>query len=206
MTKKTRTQRTRPDGAPPPPASAQKARLAEMRRATARERRPVPQRRLIATLAVLFLGTACGTLFLLWLPSHTLVHDLRTRGVATWAQVTSSPRDKFGSAGNVEVRFTASGRTVETVLSDWGGERPGGLEPGGTVSVTYDRQNPHRVLTTAWVQHPPAVTAPMLWGLVLSPFFLAGTVLLAVLRHRRLRDRRPQVGATTPPAPRKEHS
>ncbi|MER7841348.1 DUF3592 domain-containing protein [Streptomyces sp. NPDC096040] len=188
MAKKRRTKRAQGDWTPPPKAAEQKARLDETRRKAADARRPVPQRRLIATLIVLSV-LVFGGFLVFFLPSHTLVSDLRSRGVATWAEVTSSPRDKFGSPGNIRLRFDAGKREVDTELSDWGGKRPDGLTAGSSVSVTYDPHDPTRVLTTAWVKHPPAMTLPMLVCLVLSPFFLAGAIFLTVLRHRLLAGR-----------------
>ncbi|MFF7977636.1 DUF3592 domain-containing protein [Streptomyces sp. NPDC007901] len=189
MAKKKRTRRAPGDWTPPPKAAEQKTRLDRTRRKFADARRPVPQRRLIATLSVLFV-VALGGFLVFFLPSHELVGDLRSRGVATWAEVTSSPRDKFGSPGNIRLRFDVGRREVDTTLSDWGGKRPDGLTTGSTVSVTYDPHDPTRVLTTAWVKHPPAMTLPMLVFLVLTPFFLAGAVFLTVLRHRLLAARK----------------
>ncbi|MEV5847949.1 DUF3592 domain-containing protein [Streptomyces sp. NPDC051985] len=189
MAKKKRTTRRAPgDWTPPPKVAEQKARLDRTRGKFTDARRPVPQRRLIATLFALFAVVLVGFL-VLFLPSHTLVGDLRSRGVATWAEVTSAPRDKFGSPGNIKLRFDVGKREVDTTLSDWGGKRPGGLTTGSTVSVTYDPHDPTRVLTTAWVKHPPALTLPMLVFLVLTPFFLAGAIFLTVLRHRLLAAR-----------------
>ncbi|MFG3291279.1 DUF3592 domain-containing protein [Streptomyces sp. NPDC048179] len=189
MAKKKRTRRSGNDRNLPPKVAEQKARLDASRRKINRMRQPVPKRRAIVTLFALFIFTSGGFLVFL-LPSHVLVSDLRSRGVATWAEVTSSPRDKFGSPGNIKLRFDVGKREVDTTLSDWGGKRPEGLTTGSTVSVTYDPHDPTRVLTTAWVKDPPAMTLPMLIFLVLAPFFLAGTIFLTVLRHRLLAARK----------------
>ncbi|WP_406348900.1 DUF3592 domain-containing protein [Streptomyces sp. NBC_01597] len=185
LTVKKRTKRSRNDWTPPPNTAEQKARLDESRRKIALARRPVPQRRLILTLLTLFL-VALGIFLGFSLPAHSLVSDLRSRGVATWAEVTSSPRDHFGSPGNIKIQFKGPKGEVETTLSDWGGRRPGGLAAGDPVPVTYDPHDPTRVLTTAWVKHPPVMTLPMFVCLVLSPFFLAGAIFLTVLRRRLL--------------------
>ncbi|MER6384199.1 DUF3592 domain-containing protein [Streptomyces sp. NPDC001118] len=166
---------------------------AESRRLRSSLRQPkLPQRRLIATMFVLFL-VMFGGFFVFLLPSQSLVSDLRSRGVATRATVTSSPRDKFGSPGNIKIRFDAPKGEVNTVLSDWGGRRPDGLVPGSPVSVTYDPHDPTRVLTTDWVKHPPTVTFPMLVTLVLSVLLLAGATLVTI-RRRTLQksEKRPE--------------
>ncbi|MCX5420893.1 DUF3592 domain-containing protein [Streptomyces sp. NBC_00078] len=197
MVKKKRTKRAPGDWALPPKADEQKARLDESRRKIARVRQPVPQRRLILTLFALFL-VAFGISLVFFVPSHSLVSDLRSRGVATWAQVTSSPRDHFGSPGNIKIQFKGPKGEVDTTLSDWGGRRPDGLVTGQLVSVTYDPHDPTRVLTTAWVKNPPIVTLPMLVSLVVSLFFLAGAVFLT-LRRRRLLSERKQAETTEEP-------
>jgi hypothetical protein len=133
---------------------------------------------------------AFGIFLAFSLPAHSLVSDLRSRGVATWAEVTSSPKDHFGSPGNIKIRFEGPKAEVDTALSDWGGRRPGGLVTGKLVSVTYDPHDPTRVLTTAWVKNPPVMTLPMLVSLLVSAFFLAGAIFLTVRRRRRLSDRK----------------
>ncbi|MER5541003.1 DUF3592 domain-containing protein [Streptomyces sp. NPDC002589] len=146
----------------PPKSAERQAWEAESRRLRSSYQQPkLPQRRLIATTFVLSL-VMFGGFFVFLLPSQSLVSDLRSRGVATWATVTSSPRDKFGSPGNITVRFDTPKGEVNTELSDWGARRPDGLVPGNPVSVTYDPHDPTRVLTTDWVKHPPTVTFPML--------------------------------------------
>lgn len=95
-----------------------------------------------------------------------------------------STRPRFGSPGSIEVQFQGPKGEVDTTLSDWGGTRPDGLATGTLVRVTYDPRDPTRVLTTAWVKNPSTVTLPMLVSLILSPFFLAGAIFLAVRRRR----------------------
>ncbi|MGW3494277.1 hypothetical protein [Streptomyces sp. NPDC001020] len=188
MGKKKTKKRWRDDWTLPPKAAVQKARLAETRRRLTDVRQPVPQRRLILALFALGVVTACGTLFFR-LPSQTLVNDLRSRGVSVWAEVTSSPRDKYGNAGNVKVRFNGPKGEIETSLDDWGGRRPEGLVPGTAVSVTYDPRDPARVLTTEWVKNPPVMTFPMLVSLALSLVMLAGAAFLTIRRRALLKAR-----------------
>ncbi|MGW2820666.1 hypothetical protein ACWC24_06615 [Streptomyces sp. NPDC001443] len=203
MVEKKRANRSRSDWTLPPKAAGQKARLDASRDRIARLREPVPQRRLILTLFALFLVSLGIFLFFL-VPSRSLVGDLRSRGVATWAEVMSAPKDHFGSPGDIEIRFRGPEGQVDTTLGDWGGRRPSGLAAGEVVSVTYDPHDPTRVLTTAWVNSPPVVTLPMLVSLVLSPFFLAGALFLAFRRRRLLIER---LGAQPAEEPRsaKEH-
>lgn len=179
------TKRKRPQGEWQQPAkSAERQALEEeLRRLRSRVRQPtLPQRRLIATLFAVSL-VAFGAFLVFFLPSQSLVSDLRSRGVATWATVTSAPRDKFGSPGNIKIRFDAPKGEVDTTLSDWGGRRPDGLVPGNLVSVTYDPHDPTRVLTTAWVKHPPTMTLPMLVSLVMGVLLLAGATLVTIRRR-----------------------
>ncbi|MGW7818682.1 DUF3592 domain-containing protein [Streptomyces puniciscabiei] len=157
----------------------------------------LPPIRLI--LALFATSLACfGAFLVFFLPAHSLVSDLRSRGVSTWAEVTSSPRDKFGSAGNVKVQFNAPKGEIDATLSDWGGRRPDGLVPGTTVSVTYDPHDPTRVLTTAWVKHPPSMTLPMLVSLVMGVVLLAGAALVT-MRRRALRKAGERPEATESP-------
>lgn len=201
--KKKRTKRSRNDWTLPPKVAQQNARLEESRRKIALARQPVPQRRLILTVLTLFL-VAFGMFLAFSLPSHSLVSDLRSRGVATWAEVTSSPRDHFGSPGNIKIQFKGPKGEIDTALSDWGGRRPGGLVTGKLVSVTYDPHDPTRVLTTAWVKNPPVLTLPMLVSLIVSAFFLVGTILLTVRRRRLLSDRK-HADAVEKPENEREH-
>lgn len=150
-------------------------------------KRPVlPQRRLIYSVFAAFLLTCSAFLFFFWIPSHALVDDLRSRGIATTAEVTDSPRDRFGSAGNIKVRFDGPDGPVHKTLSEWGGKRPKGLPQGSFVRVVYDPNDPGRVLTQKWVNDPPTLTLPMAACLVVAPLLLAGGVALAVRRRKVL--------------------
>ncbi|MBQ0973432.1 DUF3592 domain-containing protein [Streptomyces griseoincarnatus] len=181
--------RSQGDWTPPPKSAERQAADREVRNLRAAVRQPpLPQRRLI--LALIALALATFLVFLVfWVPAQTLVSDLRSRGVAVVAEITTSPKNKYGEAGNVTIRFNGPRGEVETVLTDWGGKRPEGLLPGSAVPVTYDPQDPSRVLTTEWVEDPPGMTLPMLVTLVLTPVFLVGVILLVVRRRTLLRER-----------------
>ncbi|MFJ6563425.1 DUF3592 domain-containing protein [Streptomyces sp. NPDC091412] len=180
--------RSRDDWTPPPKSAERLAAEAEVRKLRAGGRQtPLPQRRLVAAIFLMAVAAA-GAFLVLWLPSHSLVDDLRSRGVSVAAEIVDSPRDKFGSPGNIRIRFNDPKRgEQETALSDWGGRRPAGLAAGSSVSVTYDPRDPSRVLTTKWVQNPPAMTLPMLVSVVLAPVLLAGAIFLAIRRRTVLK-------------------
>ncbi|MFD4995816.1 DUF3592 domain-containing protein [Streptomyces buecherae] len=160
---------------------------AASRERRALDKRPVlPQRRLIYGVFAAFLLTCSAFLFFFWIPSHALVDDLRSRGIATTAEVTDSPRDRFGSAGNIQVRFDGPDGPLHKTLSEWGGKRPEGLPQGSFVRVVYDPNDPGRVLTQKWVNDPPTLTLPMAACLVVAPLLLAGGVALVVRRRKVL--------------------
>ncbi|MFJ9603261.1 DUF3592 domain-containing protein [Streptomyces althioticus] len=171
----------------PPLSAERRAAEEEWRRSRAAlNRPPLPQKRLIATLFGLALVTLTAFLMFL-LPGRSLVKDLRSRGISVVAEVTAASKNKYGDAGNVKVRFDGPDGTVETELHDWGGKRPEGLRAGAAVPVTYDPQEPTRVLTTRWVEDPPTATLPMLVTAVLTPLLLSGAVFLVVRRRRLLK-------------------
>lgn len=126
-----------------PPVSAEKrAAEEEVQRLKAAIRQPpLPQRRLIAALFTVAVITFAAFLVFV-LPARSLVNDLRSRGVSVAAEVVSAPKNKYGGAGNVKVRFAGPDGEVDTELNDWGGERPEGLREGTAVLVTYDPGNP----------------------------------------------------------------
>jgi hypothetical protein len=150
-----------------------------------RERRtprpPLPKRRLILVIGLMFLGL-CGVV-VFWVPPHRLADDLHARGVTTTAEVIAAPRNRQGDPGNVRVRFDGPRGPTEQVLSDFGGMRPGSLRTGDLVLVVYDPQAPDRVLTADWVERPPVLTGPLVVTALMAVVFLAGTVAL-VLRRR----------------------
>ncbi|MGY3203362.1 DUF3592 domain-containing protein [Streptomyces sp. TE5632] len=186
---KKKKKRSRDDWTLPPKSAEGKALERELQRIRAAVRQPpLPQRRLILTLFVMALGA--GSAFLVFLlPSQSLVDDLRSRGVSVAAEITASPKNKYGEAGNVRVRFSGPEGEVETVLSDWGGKRPEGLLQGAVVPVVYDPQEPTRVLTMEWVDSPPVMTLPMLIALVFAPLMLAGAIFAAIRRRNTLKAR-----------------
>ncbi|MEV7789043.1 DUF3592 domain-containing protein [Streptomyces sp. NPDC088106] len=178
----------------PPPKSAERIAMEmELRRHRVQMRQPpVPQRRVILGLFALSLMSGGMFLFFL-LPSDALVSDLRSRGVSAWAEVTESPKDKYGNPGNVKVKFHGPEGELETQLNDWGGMRPEGLESGGTISVTYDPRDPARVLTTDWVNSPPSITLPMLVALLVFLVLMVGGILVTIRRRILLKKREQDV-------------
>jgi Protein of unknown function (DUF3592) len=177
------------DRMPPPKSAERRARDRELHQLRVAVSQPsLPQRRLILALFVMAAGT-CVAFLMFWLPSESLVNDLRSRGVPVAAEITAAPKNRYGESGNVRVRFVGPKGEIETVLSDWGGKRPGGLLTGAAVSVTYDPQAPTRVLTREWVEHPPGMTLPMLVTLVFTPLLLTGAIALAIRRRNALKAR-----------------
>ncbi|WP_258308288.1 DUF3592 domain-containing protein [Streptomyces sp. NWU339] len=186
--------RSRADWTPPPKSAEQVAFETDLRIRRLRLGQPtVPKRRVI--LGVFAVALMAGGMFLgFLLPSESLVSDLRSRGVSVWAEVTASPRNKYGSPGNIKVKFDGPEGEMETSLYDWGGMRPEGLFQKAVVSVTYDPRDPTRVLTTAWVKDPPMMTMPMLVALLAFLFFMAGTIFITI-RRRVLLKKREQIAA-----------
>ncbi|MFI8302690.1 DUF3592 domain-containing protein [Streptomyces sp. NPDC085927] len=186
---KKKKKRSRDDWTLPPKSAERQSLDRESKQfRTAVRQPPLPQRRLILTLFVMALGS-CVAFLVFWLPSQSLVNDLRSRGVSVAAEITASPKNKYGEAGNVKVRFSGPNGEVETVLGDWGGKRPEGLLEGAAVPVTYDPREPTRVLTAEWVEDPPFMTLPMLITLAFTPLLLGGTILLVMRRRKLLKER-----------------
>lgn len=90
---------------------------------------------------------SCAAFLVFLLPSQSLVNDLRSRGVPIAAEIMASPKNKYGEAGNIKIRFSGPKSEVEIVLSDWGGKRPEGLLQGAVVPVICDPQETTRVMT-----------------------------------------------------------
>ncbi|GAA2323118.1 hypothetical protein GCM10010234_81560 [Streptomyces hawaiiensis] len=111
----------------------------------------LPQRRVIWAISGIFL-LCIGLSLALWLPPHFLVQDLRSRGVdaaATVVGVDSKPK-------YVKVRLvTGPEAGTEVKLSDYAGMYPD-THTSASLVVTYDRDDPSRILTRAWVEDPPA--------------------------------------------------
>ncbi|MCK8433625.1 DUF3592 domain-containing protein [Streptomyces sp. D2-8] len=186
---KKKKRRSRSDWTLPPGIVKRNADQRKALDAIADRRRKVPQRRLIIGLFAAFIATF-GLFLGFFISSHSLVTDLQSRGASAWAEVTSSPRDRYGSPGNIKVKFDGPEGDVETQLHDWGGMRPEGLTPGSRIPVVYDPLDPSRVLTAQWVNDPPAVTPPMLVALLVSLFFLTGVIVGTVRRRILLNEKR----------------
>ncbi|MEU3841762.1 DUF3592 domain-containing protein [Streptomyces sp. NPDC028635] len=127
------------------------ARQAAVRVEEWRPRPKLPQRRVIlGTFGVSLLCVGMALAF--WLPSHSLVHDLRSRGItaaATVSGVDSKPK-------YVKVRLVSSSRAgTEVRLSDYAGMYPD-TRTGTSMLVTYDPKDPSRILARSWVEDPPA--------------------------------------------------
>ncbi|GAA2415800.1 hypothetical protein GCM10010255_62670 [Streptomyces coeruleofuscus] len=121
----------------------------------------LPQRRVILAMSGVFL-LCVGMTLGLWLPSHSLVQDLRSRGVnsaATVVGVDSKPK-------YVKVRLVSGPRAgSEVKLSDYAGMYPD-MHTDAALVVTYDRDDPSRILAVlGWKtrQRICRFTAPRLW-------------------------------------------
>ncbi|WP_158713700.1 DUF3592 domain-containing protein [Streptomyces sp. NRRL WC-3626] len=113
-----------------------------------------------------------------WLPSRTLVHDLRADGVtvvATVIGVDDQPR-------YVRVRFAQGPRSsAEEELWDYAGMLPD-VHSGDSLTVTYDPDDPSHVLPHIWVIDPPT-NLPAYAAFTLAALFLAGALVGAVRRR-----------------------
>ncbi|MEU0221481.1 DUF3592 domain-containing protein, partial [Streptomyces sp. NPDC006265] len=114
-------------------------------------RPPLPQLHVILTVFGLFLLCVGMALFFL-LPSRSLVQDLRSHGVSAAATVVGvDSKPKY-----VKVRLVSSPKAgTEVELSEYAGMLPE-TETGASVIVTYDPEDPSRVLVQGWVEDPPA--------------------------------------------------
>ncbi|MDT0394562.1 MULTISPECIES: DUF3592 domain-containing protein [Streptomyces] len=132
----------------------------------------------------MILGVLGGSLLCLvlalffWLPSRTLVHDLRADGVtvvATVIGVDDQPR-------YVRVRFAQGPRSsAEEELWDYAGMLPD-VHSGDSLTVTYDPDDPSHVLPRIWVIDPPT-NLPAYAAFTLAALFLAGALVGAVRRR-----------------------
>lgn len=115
-----------------------------------------------------------------WLPSRSLVQELRGSGVTVAAEVTAvDNKPKY-----VKVEFLQGEESgTEEKLWDYAGMLPD-VHPGDTLLVTYDPDDPHRGLPHAWVVDPPA-NLPAYGTSAIAVFFFAGAVV-GTLRRRRL--------------------
>ncbi|MEU0176883.1 DUF3592 domain-containing protein [Streptomyces massasporeus] len=114
-------------------------------------RPPLPQVRVILVGFGLFLLCVGMALFFL-LPSHSLVQDLRSRGVSAAATVVGvDSKPKY-----VKVRLVSSPKAgTEVKLWDYAGMLPE-TQTGASMIVTYDPEDPSRILAQSWVEDPPA--------------------------------------------------
>ncbi|MEU9572365.1 DUF3592 domain-containing protein [Streptomyces massasporeus] len=122
----------------------------------------------------------------LWLPSQSLVQDLRSRGVTSAATVVGvDSKPKY-----VKVRFASGPQMGEEVeLTDYSGMYPE-ARPGGSILVTYDPEQPSRALSHGWVEDPP-VNLPVYGTSALTLVFLSLTTSVMIRRVRILRSSRP---------------
>ncbi|MFI8092385.1 hypothetical protein ACIF9R_29355 [Streptomyces sp. NPDC086080] len=118
-----------------------------------------------------------------WLPSRSLVQDLRDDGVTVTATVT----EVDNKPEYVKVRFLKGSESgKETELWDYAGMLPD-VRPGDALLVTYDPDNPHRSLPQAWVSDPPA-NLPAYGISAIAAFLLAGAAAGTLRRRRLLRS------------------
>ncbi|MFF7732402.1 hypothetical protein [Streptomyces sp. NPDC007984] len=164
----------------PPHITRSSERAAEAR--AWRPRPPLPPRRLILSMIGLCL-LSIGIVLSLTLPSHFLVEDLRSRGVSAAATVVGvDSKPKY-----VKVRLVSSPKAGTRVkLWDYAGMLPE-TEAGASMIVTYDPEDPSRILTQSWVKDPP-INLPAYGTSALAAFFLLGTVALVFRRRWVLRN------------------
>jgi hypothetical protein len=117
------------------------------------------------------------------LPPRSLVQDLRSRGVSAAATVVGvDSKPKY-----VKVRLVSSPQAgTEVKLWDYAGMLPE-TQTGASMIVTYDPEDPTRILTQSWVKDPPA-NLPAYGTAAIAAFFLLGTVALVFRRRWILRN------------------
>ncbi|MFJ5731583.1 hypothetical protein [Streptomyces paradoxus] len=90
----------------------------------------------------------------------------------------------------VEVRFVSGPQMGEEVkLTDYAGMYPES-SPGGSILVTYDPEQPSRVLSRDWVEDPPA-NLPAYGTSALTLVFLSLATAVTIRRIRILRSSGP---------------
>ncbi|MEU0893236.1 DUF3592 domain-containing protein [Streptomyces massasporeus] len=135
-------------------------------------------------LAIFGLFLLClGMILTFVLPSHFLVQDLRSRGVSAAATVVGvDSKPKY-----VKVRLVSSPQAgTEVKLSDYAGMLPE-TQTGASMIVTYDPEEPSRILTQSYVKDPPP-NLPAYGTAAFAAFFLLGTVALVFRRRWILRN------------------
>ncbi|MCX5060617.1 hypothetical protein OOK12_27070 [Streptomyces sp. NBC_00452] len=159
------------------PPHSDESRQAAIRMAEWKRRPKLPQRRVLLGGFSLFL-LCVGMALALWLPSQSLVHDLRSRGVTAVATVVGVDSEPT----YVRVRLVSSTEAgTEVKLSDYAGMYPD-THTGKSMLVTYDPEEPSRILAQNWVANPPP-NLPTYGTSALAFVFLGLTV--AVLLRRR---------------------
>ncbi|MFF7910665.1 hypothetical protein [Streptomyces sp. NPDC007914] len=131
------------------------------------------------------------TLFF-WLTAHSVLQDLRSEGVTVAARVIGVDN----KPKRVQIRLAqgpASG--LEADLGDYAGMYPD-VNVGDPMLVTYDPKDIRRSLDQRWVRNPPP-NLPAYGASAMSLFFLAGTVVAMLRRHRLVRMH----DTATPPPP-----
>jgi hypothetical protein len=179
------------------PPKAERARQAAARLADFKPRPPLPQLRVI--WGCIGLGALCvGMALAFWLPSRSLVEDLRSRGVTVAATVVDvDTKPKY-----VKVRFAQGPKRGTTVnLSEIAGMLPD-AHSGDSMQVTYDPKDPSRSLVRNWVMEPPA-NLPTYGTSALAVFFLSGSVAVTIRRRWILRTWPPESSASDPKHPQK---
>ncbi|MEU1938650.1 DUF3592 domain-containing protein [Streptomyces coeruleorubidus] len=194
MNKKKQQQRRPADNYQLPP-KAERARQAAASVAEFKPRPQLPGLRVV--WACIGLGALCaGMVLVLWLPSRSLVEDLRSRGVTVAATVT----DVDTKPRYVKVRFVqGSERGTAVELSEIAGMLPD-AHAGESMLVTYDPTNPSRILAHDWVMNPPA-NLPTYGTAALAAFFLLGAVAVTLRRRWILRTWPPDFAAPDPTRP-----
>lgn len=142
-----------------------------------RPRPELPQRRLIAAALGMFL-LCLGMALFFWIPARSLVHDLRANGVTVAATVTGSDnKPKY-----VKVRYIQGENAgKEFNLSEYAGMLPD-LRADDALLVTYDSEDPSRVLSRSWVTSPP-LNLPA-YGTSALALFTFGLFIAVVVRRR----------------------
>ncbi|GHD31880.1 hypothetical protein GCM10010313_75800 [Streptomyces violarus] len=133
------------------PPHVEEARRAVARAAAWKPRPPLPQLRVILVGFGLFL-LCVGMALAFLLPPHSLVQDLRSRGVSAAATVVGvDSKPKY-----VKVRLVSSPKAgTEVKLWDYAGMLPE-TQTGASMIVMYDPKDPSRILAQSWVEDPPA--------------------------------------------------
>ncbi|MEU0246010.1 hypothetical protein ABZ192_17025 [Streptomyces sp. NPDC006235] len=133
------------------PPHVEAARKAAAGAAGWKPRPPLPQLRVILAGSGLFLLCA-GMALAFFLPSHSLVQDLRSRGVSAASTVVGvDSKPKY-----VKVRLVSGPEAgTEVKLSEYAGMLPE-TQTDASMIVTYDPEVPSRILTQGWVEDPPA--------------------------------------------------